>query len=241
MNNWIEDWFGSEYYEQLYSHRNKDEAFFFLNKLIPFLKLSASSRILDCCCGKGRHSLILASMGFDVTGIDLCKSNILELKKHESENLRFFIHDARNIFRVDYYDVALCLFTSFGYYEADAENNKVLRTLSYALKKGGKLVLDYMNAIREIKNIVPCSEFSYNNVQFLIKRNYSGNRIYKEIEVNDNGKKYFRESVRVYSKQELENLLSANHLNTIHLFGDYELNQYDEKKSERIIIIAEKA
>lgn len=240
MADWIESWFGSEYYEQLYKHRNKEEAALFLGKLIPYLKLNHPAKILDCGCGKGRHSLFLAAMGFEVTGIDLCRNNILELKKHESQNIKFFIHDARNIFRVNYYDIALCLFTSFGYYEADSENNKVLRTLFYALKRKGILVLDYMNTTREIDNIIPYSEFSCGNVLFSIKRSYSGNRIHKQIEINDNGKKYFSESVRTYSKHELLNLLYANHFKVVDLFGDYELNPYDEHKSQRMIFIAEK-
>src|SRR4051812_40712138 len=112
MTKWIEDWFGSSYYCLLYKHRGDDEAKLFLDNLIKFLKIQSGSVILDCGCGKGRHSFYLNEKGFEVTGLDISEANILESKKREKNNLVFFTHDMRNLFRINYYDVALSLFTS---------------------------------------------------------------------------------------------------------------------------------
>ena len=61
MNNrWISDWFGSEYYSLLYEHRSTAEAKLFIDRLINFLKTPSGSYILDCGCGKGRHSIYLS-------------------------------------------------------------------------------------------------------------------------------------------------------------------------------------
>ncbi|TAL60445.1 MAG: class I SAM-dependent methyltransferase, partial [Bacteroidetes bacterium] len=117
MTQWIEDWFGSEYYSLLYKHRDFNEARLFLDNLISFLKITSESRILDCGCGKGRHSIYLSEKGFEVTGLDISEKNIIESKKTEKSNLVFFTHDLCNLFRTNYYDVALSLFTSFGYFE----------------------------------------------------------------------------------------------------------------------------
>jgi SAM-dependent methyltransferase len=242
MTNWIEDWFGSEYYSLLYKHRDCDEAKIFIDNLISFLKTPISARILDCGCGRGRHSVYLSENGFaEVTGIDLSEKNILEAKKSETKNLTFYTHDIRNLFRINYYAVALSLFTSFGYFESDYENNKMLKSISAALKKNGMLVLDFMNAKREIEQMIAEKSFDCNGIHFKIKKSLKEKMIAKEIEVIDENKKYFFcEKVKAYSKNDLEKFLEANNLKVTSIFGDYNLNSFDEKKSERLILIAEK-
>lgn len=242
MTDWIEDWFGSEYYALLYKHRDCEEAKLFLDTLISFLKIASSAKIMDCGCGRGRHSVYLNEKKIEeVTGIDLCEKNILEAKKSERKNLNFYTHDIRNLFRINYYDVALNLFTSFGYFENDYENNKMLKSISAALKKDGLFVFDFMNYKREIQQLVPETTFNCSNVNFKIKKSLRGKMIVKEIEITDKGKKYFfSEKVRAYEKTELEKLFEANKLTVINFFGDYKLNAFDEKKSERLILIAKK-
>ena len=75
---WFKDWFNTPYYHQLYFKRDENEAAAFINKLIDYLKPSAGACMLDVACGKGRHSVQLASKGFDVTGIDLSEDSIDE-------------------------------------------------------------------------------------------------------------------------------------------------------------------
>ena len=92
---WFKDWFNSPYYHQLYFKRDEAEAKKFINKLIEHLQPAKESFMLDIACGRGRHSRILAAMGFDVTGIDFAAESIKEAKKFETENLHFFVHDMR--------------------------------------------------------------------------------------------------------------------------------------------------
>src|SRR5674476_339580 len=73
---WFKEWFNSPYYHQLYFKRDEAEAAGFLNKLIAYLNPKPGSLMLDIACGKGRHSIQLASKGFDVTGIDLSEDSI---------------------------------------------------------------------------------------------------------------------------------------------------------------------
>jgi 2-polyprenyl-3-methyl-5-hydroxy-6-metoxy-1,4-benzoquinol methylase len=75
---WFKDWFNSPYYHQLYFNRDDKEAAAFIDKLINYLKPVPGSYMLDVACGKGRHSIQLASKGFDVTGIDLSDDSINE-------------------------------------------------------------------------------------------------------------------------------------------------------------------
>ena len=241
MTKWIEDWFGSDYYSLLYKHRNEDEAKQFINNVVSFLKISTGSRILDCGCGRGRHSSCLAENDFDVTGLDISEASIHHAKKHEKKNLTFYSHDLRNLFRINYYDIALSLFTSFGYFEKDSENNKMMKSISSSLKKEGMFVLDFMNSEKEIKELVSTQQCKSEEVKYDVNRYVKDGIIYKEIIVSDGGKTYpFRECVKAYKENELKKFFSDNRLEVLHLFGNYKLEKFDSAKSERLILIGRK-
>lgn len=241
MTQWIEDWFGSAYYSLLYKHRDDKEAQLFLDNILTFLNIPSGSKILDCGCGKGRHSIYLSKKGFQVTGLDISEPNILESKKSENQNLVFFTHDMRNLFRINFYDAALSLFTSFGYFDKDPENNKVIRSISGAIKKDGWLVLDYMNAEKETKKLTPEENIEIEGIKFRVTRCTKNNCIIKEITVDDKGKHFsFRENVKAYSKKDLEFFLKQNGIETVHLFGDYDLKPFEINTSDRLIVIGKK-
>jgi cyclopropane fatty-acyl-phospholipid synthase-like methyltransferase len=241
MTKWIEDWFGSTYYCLLYKHRDDDEAKLFLDNIIKFLKIQPDSRILDCGCGKGRHSFYLNKKGFEVTGLDISESNILESKKREKENLSFFTHDMRNLFRINYYDVALSLFTSFGYFNEDPENNKMIRSISAALKKGGWFVLDFMNVEKETQKLCTEETTTIGKIDIKITRSTKNNCITKEILITDQGRNHsFRENVKVYKQKDLELFFAQNNLEVVQAFGNYELEPFNKTTSERLILIGKK-
>lgn len=241
MTKWIEDWFGSKYYSLLYKHRSCDEAEVFLDHLIKFLNIPPNARILDCGSGKGRHSIYLNKRGFDVTGLDISEPNIIESKIHETNKLAFFIHDLRNLFRINYYDIALSLFTSFGYFENDAENNKMIKSIACSIKKDGWLVLDFMNVAREVKILAPTEEREIDDINFKVTRSVKGKCIVKDIVISEEGSTYsFRENVKAYLRKDLESFFTRNGLEVVHLLGDYELTPFDENTSERLILIGRK-
>ncbi len=92
--------------------------------------------MLDIGCGKGRHSVQLASKGFDVTGIDLSEHSITKAKKKENDHLHFFVHDMRLPFWINYFDYAFNFFTSFGYFKTRREHDNAIRTVAQSLKPG---------------------------------------------------------------------------------------------------------
>ena len=71
MSEWYKDWFDTEYYNLLYSHRNFDEAREFVENITNYLKLYPMSKVLDLACGEGRHSLVFYNLGMDVVGVDI--------------------------------------------------------------------------------------------------------------------------------------------------------------------------
>ena len=138
---WYIDWFNSPFYHKLYFERDEKEAESFIHQLVKHLQPVAGCRMLDVACGKGRHSKILAAMGYDVTGIDLAPASIAWAKQSENENLHFFIHDMRLPFYANYFDYAFNFFTSFGYFKTRREHDAAIRSISKSLKPGGFFVI----------------------------------------------------------------------------------------------------
>ena len=103
-NEWFRIWFNSPYYDILYHQRNKDEASLLIDKLANYLQIPEQAFILDAACGRGRHSIALAAKGFNVTGVDISPLAVTEAKKHETNNLNFFLHDIRLPFYINYFN-----------------------------------------------------------------------------------------------------------------------------------------
>src|SRR5690606_22238937 len=139
---WFGEWFNSPYYHILYKHRDFEEARIFIDNLNDLFGFSADQKALDLACGKGRHAIYLNKKGLNVVGVDLSPENIREAKKFENEKLQFFVYDMREVFDIQAFDYVLNLFTSFGYFNTEAENEKAINATALSLKKGGFFIID---------------------------------------------------------------------------------------------------
>src|ERR1700712_2076270 len=184
-DNWFRDWFNSPYYHQLYAYRDKKEAADFIDKLIADLKPAPGATMLDVACGKGRHSMQLASKGFDVTGIDLSHESIREALKNEQENLHFYEHDMRLPFWINYFDYAFNFFTSFGYFKTQREHDNAIRTISQALKPTGIFVMDFLNIKYSEKRGVEKTEKQIGDAHYTISKWTDDEHFYKKINIED--------------------------------------------------------
>lgn len=238
---WFECWFDSPYYHVLYKNRDFTEAELFIDNLIQLLQPKKSDRFLDLGCGKGRHSIYLNKKGFDVTGIDLSEKSIASAKTSENETLHFYTHDMRKLFRTNYFDVVVNLFTSFGYFEQERDDYAVVNAACKALKPNGVFVLDFMNAKR-ICTTLSCQETKIvEGIEFKISKTFENNFIVKKIQFSDKGKEYhFEERVKALTLADFEKYFEANKLKIVHLRGNYKLEEFDEERSERLIIVARK-
>ena len=147
QKDWFTSWFNTPYYHILYKDRNDDDAQLFMRNITEFLQLPKTTHILDLPCGKGRHSVFLNSLGYTVTGGDLSENSINYAKQFANDSsLDFHVHDMRDSF-TNSYDAIFNLFTSFGYFEDDAEDIKVLTELLKMdlTKKMEFLVIDFLN------------------------------------------------------------------------------------------------
>ena len=114
------------------------------------LELAPGATVLDTVCGNGRHSVALASMGFDVTGADLSEVQIESAREAAADAgvaARFLVSDMRELSFESEFDAAFNVFTSFGYFEDQEEDRRALRAFRRALKPGGRFFIDYINFI----------------------------------------------------------------------------------------------
>lgn len=238
---WFQNWFSSPYYHILYHQRNDEEAEYFIDNLCAFLKPKPESKLLDIACGRGRHSVYLNKKGYDVTGIDLSNANIKFAQQFEKENLQFFIHDMRNVFYINYFDIAFNLFTSFGYFETEKDHLKSLRAFNKSLKKSGILVLDYFNSEKIIRHLASNEVKHVEGIDFHISKKVENGKIIKNISFEHKNKEFsFNEEVKAFSKNDFEEMFTKSGFKILNQFGDYSLNPFDEVKSDRLIFICQK-
>jgi len=234
---WYKDWFNTTYYHLLYNKRDYKEAQNFMAHLTDYLNLNKGDHILDLACGKGRHSIYLNSLGYIVTGVDLSENSIAEANKFSNKTLHFRVHDMRNTF-INKYDAILNLFTSFGYFEDDNEDIKVLKNIKNGLKPNGIAVIDYLNVTKSIANIIPHETQQRGNIKFDIKRFVSDNFINKDIKFKDNDTDYFfTEHVKCLNFDKFKNYLNKVDMKLIDCFGDYDLNPFNKENSDRLILV----
>lgn len=237
---WFGEWFDSPYYYILYKSRDVTEAQMFIDQLIKRVKPSMDSRFLDVACGRGRHSIYLNSKGFDVTGIDLSNHNIEVANESSNDKLRFVEYDMREVYLKDTFDFAFNLFTSFGYFDSQEEDQKSISAIASSMKKGGYFLLDFLNPYVVINDLVEAETKIIEGVKFNISRRYDGEFILKDIVINDRGEvQYFQEKVRGIRRVDFLSYFENAGLRVKSVFGDYSLNKYKKEKSPRLIFLTQ--
>lgn len=240
---WYKEWFDSRFYHQLYFERNEAEARVFIDRLVQHLQPPSGSLALDIACGRGRHSRILAAHGLEVTGIDLSPASIGAAQQAGPDTIQYFIHDIRLPFWINYFDYAFNFFTSFGYFRTRREHDDAMRTIAGSLKPGGIVVFDYLNTHFAEEHPVPNEVRQIGDTQYDIHRWNDETHFYKKITVTDPSLAEpltYTEQVAKFSLGDFTDLLGFQSLQVQEVFGDYELNPYDIRKTPRLIIVARK-
>ncbi|MXN90337.1 methyltransferase domain-containing protein [Flavobacterium sp. Sd200] len=234
---WYASWFDTPYYHILYKDRDYEEAQLFMDNLTGYLNLPDNAKILDLACGKGRHSIYLNKLGYDITGADLSENSIAQAKQHTNDTLHFEVHDMREPFEQKF-DAVFNLFTSFGYFENESDNLTTLKAISQSLSEYGFGVIDFMNVKKVIEDLVTQEVKTVEGIDFHIKRYFIDNYIYKEIDFEDKGQKFhFTERVKALTLQDFESMMDEAGIYLLDTFGDYKLRKFYKEESERLIMI----
>lgn len=243
VHQWFEDSFGEDYL-LVYKHRDGQEAISEVRKIMEWLKLPSESRILDLCCGTGRHALVLADLGFRVTGVDLSSVLLREARATDSGGrVQWIRSDMRDLpfaeYELEGFDGVVNFFTSFGYFEEDNEQLKVLKQIRRALKPEGRFVIDYLNAINTADNLVPYSERTERGTVISETRSIDRDFVMKEIIVKEPNRpsRRYMERVKLYSLERMISLLENAGLVLDAVYGSYDGDSYEKLHSKRMIIV----
>jgi len=217
------------------------------------LKLSLDDKVLDLCCGQGRHSLELARRGFNhVKGLDHSHYLIQKAKaraKKEYLNIKFKEGDARKLpYTTDAFDAVMILGNSFGYFETIKDDLLILKEVFRVLKPWGRLLIDVSDGEYLKKGFQPrswewidkrhfvCRERSLSlDKQRLITR-----EVITHAEKGVIVDQFYAE--RLYSRKNMSELLEKAGFNEIVIHGemltDSQKNQDLGMMKKRIIITA---
>jgi SAM-dependent methyltransferase len=222
---WYREWFGEEYLA-LYPHRDEEEAMAAVE-----LTLAAcgrpGGRVLDLACGAGRHMLEFERRGIEVVGLDLSQP-LLRQAQARRPHLALVRGDMRALpFRDGEFDAVVNFFTSFGYFAEPEDDAKVLDEVRRVLRRGGCFLLDFLNADRVRRNLVPRDERRLGDRRVVQERRLEedGRVVVKEIRIfgPDGGAptSSYCERVRLYTPAELAAMLEGAGLRPERSYGDY--------------------
>ena len=215
--------------------------------IINLLGLGNGVRILDIPCGYGRHSIELAKRGFSIVGSEI-NSVHLDKAKEISEKEKVEINfQKENMIDISYnfeFDAVINMFYSFGFFETDEENLKVLQNFYDALKPGGRLLFHTDVNIPRILNGKYKEDEERNlasgkKLRIIDKYNPATKRIDGTWIIKDGGEIKKDYSVRVYAKEEFIDICKKVGFAKFSAYGDWGGSEYSED-SEDMIIIAEK-
>jgi len=203
-------------------------------------------RVLDLCCGPGRHSLPLARRGFQVTAVDGSAFLIQKARdnaREEGLEIEWVRKDMREFVRPDAFDLALNLFTSFGYFQNQADDERVLRNLFESLKPGGLLAMDLVSKENLAMRFEPTTSERLPDGSRLIQCHeiiHDWNAVRNEwILVRDGKAESFFFDLRLYSGEELRRLLLLTGFSEVRLFGDMGGGPFDAE-NVRLFVLARK-
>lgn len=230
------------FYEEVLSDERTDRD---VNFLVRELKLDKPLKILDLACGHGRHANKLAELMHRVIGVDINKG-FLKIAKEDAKQKRvnpeYIKADMRKISFKEEFDVALLLFTAFGYFN-DEDNFNVLKNVAKALKIGGMFCFDTLNRDTLLKCFPPDVVVEKGRDLMIDRRAFDPHtgRLYnKRIMIRDGMRKDASFFVRLYNFTEIKDLLNRAGLEIHKVYENWNAKPFTTE-SGRMVIVAAKS
>jgi ubiquinone/menaquinone biosynthesis C-methylase UbiE len=214
--------------------------------IITLLNLPEGSRILDLCCGHGRHAIPLAQHGYQITGLDLSE-RLLERAEAEAEiqgvNIRWVHSDMKHIPFENEFDAVINVFTSFGYLENEDEDRQVLQQVYRALKPQGLFLLESVYQPRVMRSFTPHGITRYDDGLLVLEERRidllsSRNEVRITMLEKEGRRTEHRHSMRIYTLSELVQMLSSVDLPVQAYYGGFDGSILT--MDSRLVVISQK-
>ncbi len=229
---------------------------------IHALDIRPHHRVLDLCCGQGRHSIALAKTGLNVTGVDLSGEMLAIARKNATEELvspasggnaegkgglTLRQADMRQLPDefAGQFNAVINMFSSFGYLESEADDQQVLHEVAKALKPGGKLLMDLLNREWVIINNEEYDWYQHEDGRVVLERRQlnlekSVNHLtYTEILPDGTRREMSDLHMRLYTLTELAKMLAIAGLTFQNVYGGFAGEEYSVN-TRRMIVLATK-
>ncbi len=215
--------------------------------VLDLLQPTPGAAILDLACGQGRIAVPLAQRGYRVTGLDLSEQ-LLDVARAAADTAGVGVEwhraDMRDIPAewAGRFDYIINIFTAFGYFDDEAENQRVLAGVAQALKPGGRFLIESMNrdgvmgrfrerGWYEADGLLVCTEVRFDPIRGVASTVDRWDE--------DGERQSLRHSVRLYTPTELAALLRAAGLEPVATYGGLAGGELTHE-SWRLALVAEK-
>ncbi|MEO3877962.1 class I SAM-dependent methyltransferase [Rheinheimera fenheensis] len=211
--------------------------------LLALTSIPPSSKILDLACGVGRHTVELSLRGFKTSGLDY-SAHLLELAKNyakkKNADVEWIKSDMRKLDYNDIFDMVLSLWTSFGYFDQQVDNYRVLENVYRSLKPGGVFVLELITTEIFERNCKPIKKIDFGKYTIIEESLYKKDSTKTEFywTLLENGRIVAKESIShwLYSSEVLQKMLKNCGFKNITSYGDFNGANYDENSNTIILL-----
>ncbi len=246
MAEWFEDEsFWIENYPYMFDEERFAAAAEQVDQILALADFSGSS-VLDLCCGPGRHAHVLAQKGLSVTAVDRTPFLLAKARERAEDldvDVEWVQEDMRRFVRPAAFDLALSMFTSFGYFDDKADDLLVLENVHRSLKPGGTLVMDVVGK-EWLAHVFQetTSESLPDGTLFVQRREIFDDwtRIRNEwVFIRGDRVRSYRFHHTIYSGQELKYRMLQAGFGEVRLCGGLDGSEYG-RKARRLVAVARK-
>jgi SAM-dependent methyltransferase len=247
MGEWFEDEsFWENFGPVMFSEERVQAARAEVDALIALMELQPGAHVLDLPCGVGRHSLEFARRGFQVTAVDRTPRYLdaaTNQAAQEGLTIEFVQADMRIFERPNFFDGAINLFTSFGYFDDASDDLMVARNFASSLKPGARMVVD-MNGKEVLARKFRDREWHRQPDGSLMLEERKVIGAWERIEnhwmlLRGADRMDGNFTVRLYSGVELATLLKRAGFGDVTIYGSLAATPYDQD-AERLVAVARK-
>jgi SAM-dependent methyltransferase len=242
------EWFESDdFWRELYPFMFPEERFAAArDEVASILALTqrTEGRVLDLCCGPGRHSLQFAQNGFRVTAVDRSPFLLNIARERASQaalSIEWVQADMREFTRPEAFDLACNMFTSFGYFKDEEDDLRVLSNVHTSLKERGALVIELLGKepLARMWQSASCDDLP-DGSKLLQRRQLRDDwtRIHSEwILIKAESARTFHFDHTIYSGRELKDRILRCGFRQVQLYGNLAGAPYDQD-AERLVVVA---
>lgn len=226
---WYRGFFDADYLRIFLPVLSEDRTAAEVNAVVERLGLAPPARLLDLCCGQGRHAVPLAQLGYRVTGLDLSRpllARAAAFAAGQGQRVGLVEADMRRLpFPDASFDAVLNLFNAFGYLEDDAQDELVLGEVARVLRPGGRFLQELANRESQVRDWHDSDVQRTDGGLVVLQERALDLRSSRQLVTYtllhpDGRRAILRNAVRLYTLTELEAMLRRAGLELLEVSGD---------------------